>query len=289
MKQDPLALAFFGAALALLAGLLLYVFFLKTPEPATPARAFPFVEELRRQIGELTAKFEDKPATKPAPPAAKKPAPPAVQPERTPAAPTPAGAKVGLYAPARVLPAGITWIYRVSVEPPAWRDAELIYRTVQQGAGIVVHTEFRHSKGKMNFNLGTFEAGHPSHANVRFPGFFMHPAYFKEQLQVGQKLAWEWPWQLPNGEVRPGRIKRYEGTVVEWVNDVVPSLGFGIPSVRIDTVLSYIEDGRVQATAREILWYAPKVRHFVKVVREGGTPDEGVQRIVAELTEYPKE
>jgi len=32
-QQDPLALAMFGAALALLAGLLLYVFVLKAPEP----------------------------------------------------------------------------------------------------------------------------------------------------------------------------------------------------------------------------------------------------------------
>ena len=38
-QQDPLALALFGVALALLAGLLLYVMFFKAPEPAAPARA----------------------------------------------------------------------------------------------------------------------------------------------------------------------------------------------------------------------------------------------------------
>jgi len=50
VKQDPLALAFFGAALAVLAGLLLYVFVFKTPEPATertPVRAG--LEELSGQ------------------------------------------------------------------------------------------------------------------------------------------------------------------------------------------------------------------------------------------------
>lgn len=60
-------------------------------------------------------------------------------------------------------------------------------------------------------------AGHPTHANTRFPGFFMHPSDFRLPLEPGQKLSWSWPWQP---------------------------------------------------------------------VREGGTPDEGSIRIVAELAEY---
>ena len=44
---DPLALAFFGSALAVLVGLLIYVFVFKTPEPAQPARAFDFGEAVR--------------------------------------------------------------------------------------------------------------------------------------------------------------------------------------------------------------------------------------------------
>ena len=68
-QQDPLALAFFGVAFTLLAGLLLYVFFFKTPEPATPARAFDFVEVLRRQVAGLTERFRDKPAMRVSEPA----------------------------------------------------------------------------------------------------------------------------------------------------------------------------------------------------------------------------
>lgn len=80
-QQDPLALAFFGAAAALLAGLLLYILVFKAPEPkapeaATPARAFELVGELRRQMAALTERFKDKPAIKPATaPAAKTIAP----------------------------------------------------------------------------------------------------------------------------------------------------------------------------------------------------------------------
>ena len=50
MKQDPLALAFFGAALAVLAGLLLYVLVFKTPEPAPPVRAFDFLNDPAEDI-----------------------------------------------------------------------------------------------------------------------------------------------------------------------------------------------------------------------------------------------
>ena len=67
------------------------------------------------------------------------------------------------------------WRYAVVVEPPTWRDATLTYRTQQENAGIGVLTDFAYAGGKMNFHLGNYAAGHPSHANTRFPGFFMHP------------------------------------------------------------------------------------------------------------------
>lgn len=94
-QQDSLALAFFGAAAALLAGLLLYVLVVKAPEPKAPASS---------------------PAAVPG-------------------------------------------------------------------------------------SAGTFAAGHPSHVNTRFPGFFMHASYFPPSLKEGQRLALGWPWQ----PVREGR------------------------------------------------------------------------------------
>jgi hypothetical protein len=271
-QQDPLALAFFGAAIALLAGLLLYVLVFRAPEPATPARAQRApgtLEELPRFVAGLAEKFGEKPAEKPAEkPTARVPAKPAA----VPAAPA--------IAPASTLEAGRSWRYAVVVEPPAWRDITLTYRTQREGAGIGVLTDFVYAGGKMNFHLGTYAANHPSHANTRFPGFFMYASYFPPSLEKGQRLQWQWPWQ-PS---REGRMKRYEGLVVRWENIQVPAGTFR--TAVIEASLSYVDGASVQARAKETIWYAPSVFQAVKVVREGRTPDEGSNRIVAELMEY---
>ena len=238
-QQDPLALAFFGAALALLAGLLLYVVFFKTPEPAAPVRAFDVVDQLRRRL----------------------------------ASPPAANSGSGIEA-------GHTWRYAVVVEPPLWRDITLTYRTQREGAGIGVLTDFNYAGGKMNFHLGTLAAGHPSHANTRFPGFFMYASYFRLPLLAGQRLAWEWAWQGAGA----GSVKRYDGVVARWVVVQVPAGTY--PAAVIDADLYYIQAGKVQAQAKETIWFAPKAFQVVKVVRDGGTPDEGARRIVAELTEF---
>jgi hypothetical protein len=166
-RLDPLALAFFGGALALLAGLLIYVVFFKTPEPAQPARAFDFVEQLRSRL-EITV---DQLRGKPAPAPASRPAPAPVQthahesfkttPSETPPPPS--------HVPAMLQP-GRSWRYRVDVAPQVWRDATLTYRTQREQAGLGVVTNFVHAAGRFDFHLGIFEAGHPSHANTRFPG-----------------------------------------------------------------------------------------------------------------------
>jgi hypothetical protein len=262
VKQDPLALAFFGAALALLAALLLYVFVVRKPEPAQPAGAPGTLESLRKQVDGAVDKLRDKPVQV-VPPAAKADGP---------------GWPV--WAP----PAGMTWVYRVTVEPAAWQDVVLEYHTVQQGGALVVQTDFRHSKGGMKFQLGTFARGHPSHANTRFPGFFMYTAYFGERIRLGQKIAWEWPWQLPGGGVKAGRVKRYEGTVVESSSNPGP-VEPGTTLLKIEGTLSYIDDGRVDARARETLWYSGKSGQLARIEREGRTPDESATRIVAQLVE----
>jgi hypothetical protein len=243
---DPLALAFFGAASALLAGLLLYVIVFKTPDPATPDRAFDFSWARLRQ------RVAPKPAAQPSP------------------APPVAGSG---------LQAGHAWRYAVVVEPPAWRDITLTYRTQREGAGIGVLTEFVHAGGKSDFHLGTFAAGHASHANTRFPGFFLHASYFPPTLTEGQRFAWGWPWQ----PVREGRVKRYEAKLARWESIRVPAGVFTAAVIEAD--LLYIEGGKVQARARETLWYVPSLFQVVKVLREGRTPDEGSSRIVAELVE----
>jgi len=265
--QDPLALAVFGAALALLAGLLLYVTVFNAPEPATPDRAFDVVDALRKRAASAVKQTIDSPAQKPSP----RPSSGTVS---KPLAPPPAAA-----AQPRI-EAGRVWRYAVVVDPPIWRDVTLSYRTQRESNGIGVLTEFVHAGGKSNFHLGTYAPGHPSHANTRFPGFFMHASYLPETLKDGQRLSWGWSWQ----PARAGRVKRYEGRVLRWEEVQVPAGTFSAAVIEAD--LSYVEGGTVQARARETLWYAPAVSQVVRVVREGRTPDEGSSRIVAELAEY---
>jgi hypothetical protein len=286
VKQDPLALAFLGAALALLAGLLSYVLVFKKPEPAPPAGTPGTLESLRSHVESAVDQLRDKPvpppAARPAPTAPKAP-PPAAAARPTP----PAGAAQGP-TPAKAPPAGLPtrafWRYAVSVEPPIWTQVTLDYISfVSQADGALkINSDFQHSKGSMRFELGVFDAGHPSHANTRFPGFFMHPAYFPLPLHVGQRFSWGWAWQ----PVAPGRMKRYEGRVTRVEDVTVPAGTFRAAVIEAD--LYYIEAGQVRAQARETLWYAPEVQ-IVKVVREGRTPDESSSRIVAELKSFVKQ
>jgi hypothetical protein len=172
----------------------------------------------------------------------------------------------------------------VTLEPPVWREATLTYRTVAEGEVLSVHTDFRHSGGRMNFRLGLFVPGHASHANTRFPGFFFHAAYIDFPVAPGQRISWSWPWQLPDGGVREGRVKRYEGEAAGWESVEVPAGSF--EAIRIAATLHYVDEGRVQASVRETLWLAPVVSQIVKVEREGRSPDESARRIVAELAEF---
>ena len=268
-RQDPIAVAVLGCAVLLLIGLVLYVVLSKPAAPEKPG----WIAELRGKL-------------QPAPPK------PQVSPARPQIAPTrPDAAKKPTAIPARPQPsawvvpeAGRTWRYAVTVEPSVWRDVTLTYRSMREGDALVVLADFRHAGGQMDFRLGTFARGHPSHANVRFPGFFMHASYFEPPLEAGQRVSWEWPWQLAGGAVKNGRLKRFHGQVVRWENVQVPAGTYS--AAVIETDLYYIDDGRAQAKAKETLWYAPKVSQVVKVVREGRVPDESVGRIVAELVEY---
>lgn len=294
-RFDPAALAVIGAAGLAALGIALYLLLrLGSDHPARPAedhRLRDAIEEVRRMFAESRPLPAVK-APAPVPPRAAAPTPPPARPVPQAAQKTPATAQIPP-APAELIAqygAGRAWHYRVSVEPALWRNATLSYRIVERGGTKVVETGFRHSGGKMDFQLGTFAAGHPSHASMRFPGFFMYAAYLDRPLKVGQRFSWEWPWQLPGGQVRAGRVKRYESEVKAWENlPAYPSVkapGDTFAVARIDTTLSYIEDGALRARAHETLWYAWRYMQVVKVIREGRTPDEGAVLIVAELVRH---
>ena len=288
MKQDPLALAIFGAALALLAGLLVYVFFFKAPEPA-PSGAAESLDKLRSRVEGALEQFREKTAPKAAPPVAKAPVAKSPAPAQTDAqnfhksvaaAEPPASAQI----PAALRP-GQTWRYRVDVGPPVWRDAALTYRTRHEAEGLGVVTDFVHSAGKMNFHLGVFAAGHPSHANTRFPGFFMYAAYLKPPFTVGKPVVIAWPWQGgTSNRPGPGRMKRFEGKVVGWEDIQVEAGNFR--AAKIDGWLRYLEaDGNQYTRVGMVFWFAPKPGQVVKILLQGKAPDENLTLIVAELVE----
>jgi len=272
-RLDPLALAVHGVALALIVAAGAYLVFAIRSDPQ-PAQADS--QAARDFLGGIAKSLEQLVEGK------KKPAPLVRKPAPPPAAQSAPAARMIGPVPIKP-PADMTWLYRVSVEPQTWKDATLAYRMVEEANGLAVQAEFRHASGKMNFRLGVFQPGHASHANVRFPGFFLYPAYFDRPLEVGQRLVWQWPWQLPGGAVREGRIKRYSGQVAGWENLPVPAGTYN--TARIEATLEYIDGGRVMATAKETLWYSYKFAQIAKVVREGTTPDESSHRIVAELIE----
>jgi hypothetical protein len=252
VKQDPLALAFIGAALALLAGLLLYVLVFKAPEPAAPTGP-GLVEQLQRFVAALEDKRQDRPAAKVAPPS---------------------------NAAGPALEAGRMWRYAVTVEPPVWRDITLTYRTQREGSSIGVLTDFVHAGGTMNFHLGIFAPNHPSHESTRFPGFFMYAAYLKQPLAIGQPVSFGWHWQGKSAR----SVKRFQGQVMGWEDLQLP--GGNLNAAKVEGTLTYREDGQLRGGAHETFWYAPKASQIVKIVRDGITPDESARRIVAELVEF---
>lgn len=166
---------------------------------------------------------------------------------------------------------GRAWRYNVTVEPPLWRDATLAYRIVERNGEKLVDTDFRYAGGNTSFRLGIV-------------------AYLDQPLDEGRAVSWEWPWQLPDGNVRPGRVKRFVGEVKRWENlpaaPIAKAPGNHFPTARIEGTLLYIEDGVQRASAAETIWYSARFLQIVKIVREGKTPDEGAQRIVAELVEH---
>lgn len=174
------------------------------------------------------------------PPAVRKPPPAQAIAPAAPVVPAPLVGSAPRTGP--VLADGARFVYAVSLEPSAWRNAELAYRVHRQSDGrIGVEMVFEHGVGersRMTWNLGVFQPGDPSHANVRYPGFFMHAAYFPRPLEAGRRFSWTYPWQAAGGAVRPGRERRFDAVVVGPEAVVVPAGRF--EATRVDVTLSYV-------------------------------------------------
>lgn len=278
-RQDPLALIVLGGAVALVAAIGLFLVFSIRSQPEGPATA-SFPQQVRdaasRIVAEVRREFEPAPVAKPQPPAQSRP----TQKPQATQQPAPSAKAADEQRGRIVLQPGRTWRYGVKVEPEAWKDITLTYRTVPDGNALGVKTNFRHAGGQSEFNLGIFAANHPSHANTRFPGFFMYAAYLDLPLRVGQQVAFGWHWQGKSA----GSMKRFQGVVAAMEDVQLP--GGAMAAARIEGTLTYHEDGQFRGGARETIWFAPKVGQVVRILREGRVPDENLQRIAAELVEY---
>ena len=104
------------------------------------------------------------------------------------------------------------WIYEVSFGP-GWQYAgQLYYQTEPAEHGkLGARMSWTPNGGSTStWFLGIVEANHATHGNTRFPGFFMHAAYFPPVLATGDRLTWEFPWSEADGTRRQGKVRRFD-------------------------------------------------------------------------------
>lgn len=163
------------------------------------------------------------------------------------------------------------WRYRISADAPvSWTDATLTYRMHESIASQIVQAEFERGETRSTFRLGYFVKGHESHADMRFPGFFMLPVYLDGPLEDGARFSWQtpwplndtrglreqdaalatgWMWHLPQLLLEPDRVKRYAAHVRKW-DELDTPLG-KVAAACIEATVSYVQKGRTVATTRQ--------------------------------------
>ena len=306
-RIDRLALAVLAVAVVLVLGVMGYVVYRVSSDSgeAAPVATVSADTKLAEGTAEIRAWLESKRSG--APPAAA-PAPPA----RAPAAPShcstlPSAQPVP--APRAVVWAlgdeGRRWRYNVEVDaPPSWKGATLTFQMFDSVRAPIVQAQFELGSVNSRFRVGTFAAGDRSHADMRFPGFFMLPVYLDQPLQDNTKFLWHtpwaleytpnlreadaalrtgWMWNLPQLRLENGRARRYDAVVRKW-EEVETPMG-RILTACIEATVSYIEQGATRAVVRDTYWYSPRLAAVVKALREGLAPDESAQRIALELVD----
>ena len=186
---------------------------------------------------------------------------------------------------ARPVPANGAWTYFVLFGDNPNPVGQLSYRTRHAVGNAPPESDmtWQPNGGQgQTWSFGTVAAHHPSHANTRFPGFFMHAAYLPETLASGQILSWEFPWQGGNAALPPAdRVRRFDFKVAGWEKLKTPAGQFD--AARLEGRLRYLEKEAVRAEVEYTLWYAPAARQTVRVRWVGRSPDEGSTNMTAEL------
>mgnify|MGYP001180828560 FL=1 len=289
-RHGPTALAGVVIALVLIlvgAGLALREF-LAAERPAQSTGIEAVADAAKRAINRFVSEMheaEQKPL--PRPPSSAPAAPPApsaggtVDPQRQfPAITAPA-------PPHTVnVPVRGNWTYDVAFGPSWRKEGQLFYQTepaAQGKTGAKMSWTFNDGQTSTWF-LGIVEAGHPTHGNTRFPGFFMHAVYFPAVFVPESRLQWAFPWQGGNAGTQAARERRYDMKVAGWERVEVPAGVFD--AVRLDGTLRYVEGEATQLEVRYTLWYSARARQVVRVLWIGHTPDESHAEMLAELASY---
>ena len=184
-----------------------------------------------------------------------------------------------------VMPPQGRWTYDVYFGPGWQKNGQLLYSThrlpEKSGGKLGANMSWFAGGGQAsNWFLGVLEADHPSHANTRFPGFFMHPLYLPQSLVPGSRVLWEFPWQGAG----KGQVRRFDMRVVNWENVTVPAGAFS--AMHLEGRLQYVDNETIKAEVRYSLWYAPQAKQVVRVLWLGRSPDEGAAEMMAELATY---
>ena len=189
-----------------------------------------------------------------------------------------------------VVPADGQWTYDVYFGPAWQKSGQLRYSTriqVEQSAKggalnkLGSNMSWTPVGGQTtSWYFGIVEADHPSHANTRFPGFFMHAAYLPQSMQAGNRLFWEFPWQGGGN----GQVRRFDMRVIGWETVQVQAGEF--QAVHLDGKLQYVDKDSIKAEVRYAIWYAPRARQVVRVLWLGRAPDESSAEMIAELASF---
>jgi hypothetical protein len=315
-RTDPLGRTFLivvgimlivGAALALRALLARPQAAPATPAASTQARQAPgpdglteWTRRIKTGIDDFISMLGDRqtqPGDTPAAPVPKRPANAgattvAKPPVTSPGDPQRAYATLAAPGGSQVVavPVDGRWAYDVFFGPAWLKSGQLRYSThrkvdpsAKAGAQDKVGSNMSWTPNggqSTSWYFGIVEADHPSHANTRLPGFFMHTAYLPQSMQAGNRLLWEFPWQGGGS----GQVRRFDMRVVGWEAVKVPAGEF--QAVHLDGKLQYVDKDAVKAEVRYAIWYAARAKQVVRMLWLGRSPDESSSEMIAELASF---
>ncbi|HSA88394.1 MAG TPA: hypothetical protein VLF42_00690 [Burkholderiales bacterium] len=96
--------------------------------------------------------------------------------------------------------------------------------------------------------------------------FYPHTGWFKFPLQVGDSYKAAYETVIPKKDIK-SRTER-QVTVVGWEDVVVPAGKFRALKIVSEGRFQRLETSTLSGTSRNVIWYVPQVKRWVKLTRE---------------------